>query len=190
VGEIMSEDQQRIAYLGTGEYEDGKAYRCGALVVTLHGEPKEFRCTSPLRPNALQRITYGNSLELHMLVEVMGKPLLDALQGPIDLFIVDNPILLNLRLDSERPFVFARRQGDSGGENRSILGEGSAKLINSPTGGFDTVVVEAFHEFADDTKEAYSLLEEAARNLDVLEPFDRLQKALAKVHEAKEAERD
>ena len=184
----MSDDTKRIAYVDTGDYEDGKAYRCGALVVTLRGEPKEFRCTTPVRPNALQRITYGSSLEPFMLVEVMGKPLLAAMQESIDLYIVGDPILLNLRAAVQIPMVFARRQGTSGDENRSIVGEGSAKLISSPTGEFDTVVLEAFHEFPNDTKEAFPLLEEAARNLDVLEPFDRLQKALAMVHESKEVE--
>ena len=86
-----------IAYLSRNEFEDGKAYRGGILVVDALGRPLEFRCTSPVRPNAVQRTLYGGALEPYMLVELMGKPLLSNLRECFDILVVDEPSFLNLR---------------------------------------------------------------------------------------------
>jgi hypothetical protein len=181
----MPESKQQLAYIGRGEYEDGKAYRCGVIVVTLTGEPREFRCTSPIRPNPLQRIAYGVRLAPHMYIEVMGKPLINAIQELVDVYLVDDPVLLKLRQSVEKPVVYARRQGSQSRGNGST-GQDATALISSPSGSFDPVVIESFEENKDDVREASVLLETASRNLDILEPFSRLTLAMRAVHEARE----
>jgi len=182
----MPEGDLRLAYVGTDSYEDGKVYRSGALIVTLSGEPREFRCTSPVRPNQLQRITYGRSLEPHVYVEVMGKPLMRALQESVALYLVDDPVLLALREIAEQPVVYARRQGTATERAGNGTSQASSILIPSPSGDFDPVVVQALESDPDDVRVASTVLAEAAKQLDILEPFDRLKLALQKVHESHE----
>ncbi len=178
-------DDLHIAYLARGEFEDGKAYRAGILIVDLRGTPLEFRCTSPIRPNPVQRTLYGESLEPHMLVELMGKPLTRSLRESFAVVLVNEPTLLNLRDEFDRPTVYLRRQGadlDPGAHNAQ---DESALLVESPAGKFDPVVLLAFREHSDDTRAVHPILEAASRSLDLLEPFARVVRALEQVHEQK-----
>jgi len=162
----------RIAYLSRGVFEEGKAYRAGALVVNGQGRPMEFRCTSPIRPNPVQRTLYGGSLEPYMMVELMGKSLL-------------RNAFLNLREHCDHPMLFVCRQGiDLSGQTAG--GEGGASvLVDSPSGRFDPIVAQAFRKYGGDAHEAFPILEKASDHFDPLEPFERILRALEKVHEEK-----
>ena len=174
----------KLAYLSRCTFEDGKAYRGGILVVDSRGAPLEFRCTSAIRPNPVQRTLYGDSLDPYMQIELVGKPLLSAVRESFDILVVDDQWLLNIRQQCDRSVVLARRQGAefsgaSGGDR------GSASLVDSPSGRFDPVVVEAPEGTPGDMSSAMSVLERAAVTFDPLEPFQRIHLALEKVHEQK-----
>lgn len=178
-----------IAYLSRGEFEDGKAHRGGILIVDGHGRPLEFRCTSPIRPNPVQRTLYGGSLEPYMLVELIGKPLLSNVRESFTILVVDEPAFLNLREHCDQPMLFVRRQGvelrgEAGGSDA-----GASVLVDSPSGRFDPVVAQAFRKYAGDAASALPILERASDHFDPLEPFDRILQALKKVHEEKELDR-
>lgn len=174
-----------IAYLCRGEFEDGKSYRGGILVVDISGKPLEFRCTSPIRPNPVQRTLYGDSLEPYMLVELMGKELLRSVRESIDLVLVNERWFLNVRDQVDTPTAFIRRQGvDLTAARGDTEGEAGA-LVDSPSGRFDPVVIEAFRDHLDDRETARLLLQKAAQHMDPVEPFERIMRALQKVHEEK-----
>jgi hypothetical protein len=178
-----------IAYLSRGKFEDGKAHRAGILVVDGHGRPLEFRCTSPIRPNPVQRTLYGGSLDPYMLVELMGKSLLSNLRESYNILVVNEPGFLNLREYCDRPMLFIRRQGvDLAGEAAADQA-GASVLVDSPSGRFDPVVAQAFRKYAGDATDALPTLERAADHFDPLEPFERIQRALEKVHEEKALDR-
>ena len=177
----------RIAYLSKAEFDsdEGKSYRGGALVVDAHGTPLEFRCTSPIRPNAVQRTLYGSSLDPFMLVQLMAKPLLASLREEFHVLLVDDRWFLNVRDENDTPALFVRRHGTD------VTGEGSgdqdkrSALIDSPSGRFAPVVAETFHKNREDTNSVSSVLQDASAHIDLLEPFQRIQRALEKVHEEK-----
>lgn len=178
-------DDMQIAYLARGEFEDGKVSRGGILIVDVRGIPLEFRCTSPIRPNAVQRITYGDSLIPHIAVEMIAKPLLSGVRESFRLILVNDPSLLNLREHFEIPTVYVRRQGDDIGGASHEVEEESGVLLDSDAGRFDPVVIETFRQHTADTNVARPALEGAGQHFDIVEPFDRIKRALEKVHEEK-----
>ena len=181
-----TQESLHVAYLGRCEFEEGKAFRGGILLVDGRGTPLEFRCTSPIRPNPVQRMLYGDSLEPYMLAELMAKPLLQNVSQSYDIVLVDDVLFLNMRQRCECPVLFVRRQGVTvsgvGAQDAQAI---SGSLIDSPSGRFDPVVVQPSSEHPQDRDSALPRLERLFAVFDVLEPFERVQRALEKVHEQK-----
>ena len=73
-GNETVDQKTRLAFLGYSEFDKG--YRGGILVTDEWGKPLEFRCTSPVHPNPVQRTLYGQTLLPHIAVELIGAPLL------------------------------------------------------------------------------------------------------------------
>ncbi|MCD6393593.1 MAG: hypothetical protein J7M40_08795, partial [Planctomycetes bacterium] len=107
----MDEQFKNIAFVMLAEVEDS-VLRGGILVTDSHGKPLEFRCTSPIRPNAVQRTLYGGTLMPHIAVELVGKPLVQAIQTSPDVVLVQQEEFLSLRTRCEKPLLLARRQGE------------------------------------------------------------------------------
>ncbi len=176
-----SPNEVRLADLSRCVFEDKKAVRGGALVIDESGKPLEFRCTSPIRPNAVQKMLYGRSLQPYILVELIGRPLLKGLREQFDFIVVNSPFFLNLREHFDRPCLFVRRQGEemtagSDGEDRS-----PSELVDSPK--YDPVVMQGFEEYPEDTKKAYPIFQALSKRMNILEPFERIARALERVHE-------
>ncbi len=69
----------KVAFLGYLEFVNSASYRGAILVTDDWGKPLEFRCTAPVKPTAVQRTLYGSTLTPHLLVALIAKPLMDAL---------------------------------------------------------------------------------------------------------------
>ena len=69
----------KVALLGYLEFDNSASYRGAILVTDDWGKPLEFRCTAPVKPTAVQRTLYGSTLTPHLLVALIAKPLMDAL---------------------------------------------------------------------------------------------------------------
>lgn len=182
--EGQSSENARIAYVARGAFDDGVAYRGGILVINERGVPMEFRCTSPIRPNVVQRTLYGPSLDPFMLVELIGKPLLSTLRERFDVLTVNEPSFLNIRQQCVQPTVYLRRQGvDLTAETADDDGESA--LIEPRSQKFAPVVAEVFREDAAGIQTALPFLQRCSVSFDIMEPFERILKALQKVHEEK-----
>jgi hypothetical protein len=68
----------RIAFLSYVETEKGLAGRGAALVTDHVTKPLEFRCTSPIKPNPVQRTLYGETLRSYIAIDLVGQPLIGA----------------------------------------------------------------------------------------------------------------
>src|SRR6266446_2547204 len=101
----------KIAFLGYMELDSGASYRGAILVADDWGKPLEFRCTAPVKPNAVQRTLYGKTLMPHISVELIGVPLLHAVQGKPDGIVIQDSLFFDLRHKTETPVVRLRRQG-------------------------------------------------------------------------------
>ena len=87
----------RVAFLGYMEFDGAAAYRGAILVTDEWGKPLEFRCTAPVKPNAVQRTLYGQTLMPHILVELIGVPLYEAVQEKPEIIVIQEGLFFDLR---------------------------------------------------------------------------------------------
>jgi len=178
--------QARIAFVGYMEFDNGAAYRGAILVTDDWGKPLEFRCTAPVKPNAVQRTLYGQTLMPHILVELIGVPLLQAVQEKPVVIAIQDGLFFDLRHKTDTAVVRLRRQGsdvklrgdDEGDKAKPVL-------MASESGKFDPIVMEAHWQFAGDIDFCQDRLRELFGRWDLVEPFERLSKGLEYVHQQK-----
>ncbi len=72
---------ERIGFLGIfGSLDSQSGLRGGVLVTDDRGIPLEIRVATPVKPWKIQRAVYGRSLALHVISELISKPLLGSLE--------------------------------------------------------------------------------------------------------------
>jgi len=166
--------QTSIAFLGYREFEDGEAYR-GAILVTDDGsKPLEFRCTAPVRPNQLQRTLYGKSLLPHVLTELIGNPLLNSIHEKPQLILISDEAYFDVRHKISVPVI--RIAKSNGAKSKALL-------IQSASGKFDQVEIEAHLKFTSDLDSVSERLRDLFGRWDLNEPFQRLAAGLQYVHD-------
>lgn len=183
---ISASQPGKIAYLGYMEFDNGGSYRGAILVTDDWGKPLEFRCTAPVKPTSVQRTLYGSTLMPHVLVELIAKPLMDSLNEEPVAVLVSYETFLDLRHKVDVPVVQIRRQGTGVKVTAASDEEGNQNIVmDSESGKFAPIIVEAHWKFPDDTNSCASLLKELFGRWDVVEPFERLHKGLDYVHKEK-----
>lgn len=169
----------RLAFLGYLDLDKGAAYRGGILVTDEWGKPLEFRCTAPVRPNPVQRTLYGQTLLPHIAVELIGAPLLRTIQEKPEVIIIQDEMFFDVRHHSEMPVIRLRRQGEQVTLSGSSDAEKPAPVImGSASGKFQPIIMEAHWQFADDSAACRERLNELFGRWDLIEPFERLTRAL------------
>ena len=76
---VVTTDKQ-LLFISSQKLEEGKAIRGAFLLTDMDAKPLEFRCTNPIRPSSLQNILYGRMLQRHIMVELIGVPLMNSLK--------------------------------------------------------------------------------------------------------------
>jgi hypothetical protein len=176
----------RIAFWGHAEFDDGGSYRGAILATDDWGKPLEFRCTAPVKPTSVQRTLYGSTLMPHILVELIAKPLTDALNEKPAAVLVSEPLFLGLRYKVDVPVVWIRRQSlDIKVTTEADNSDGHTILMDCESGRFEPVIMESHWEFPQDTDSCARLLKELFGRWDIVEPFERLYKGLEYVHNEK-----
>ena len=180
----MEEELKYLAFVMLSEVEDG-VLRGGILITDANGKPVEFRCTSPIRPNPVQRTLYGNTLMPHIAVELVGVPLLNSVQNSPDVLLVQQEDFLTLRMRCEKPLLIARRQGQDMQFSEKSDKSHHEELLSSPSGKFAPVVVTCHWDHPDDIVQCKEKLDLTFANFDLVEPFERVETALRTIHEQK-----
>jgi len=157
----------------------------GALLVTDEAtRPLEFRCTTPIQPNALQRMLYGETLRSYIAADLVGEPLLKAVQEKPSVVVVTESLFLKVRGKVDVPMVCLRRQGE---QISAVVGAGhqdgreSASLLSCASGRFQPLVVSGPPDRADEVEAALELLRPVFSTTDLLEPFERIEKVVAEL---------
>lgn len=153
----------------------------GALLLTdLKGIPQEFRCTHPVKPTTIQKPLYGNALEPYIGVNLCGIPLIKSLQNKPLIIAVNKDFLLGVRVESPYPVIFVRRAGEAIEIKPSDASETIPKgeRIDSSTGRFQPIVCVPHPNYIDDQMLVREILEEIFSYFDLLEPFERMAKAI------------
>jgi hypothetical protein len=158
-------------YIDFIEGENGYL-RFGTLIVDKKLKPVEFRITSNLSLDELQKILYGEVLKETLFIEKVGIDLLNSLESDYKYIFCKEKILLNLRNNFPKPVFYLEKFDEFKPRDRYSL-----KLVSS-TGKFESILIKFV---ALDEKEISQLnkeLLEIFKYVDIMEPFRRIEKAI------------
>jgi hypothetical protein len=178
----MATDTQ-LLFISSQKFESGKAIRGAFLLTDIDTKPLEFRCTNPIRPTSLQNVLYGQMLQRHIMVELIGMPLMNSLKQPPSVVLVQDEDLLWLRPKIATPVLRLAKESAI-----SIDGDGAGSrtaMLSSNSGKFDSVVLVAHNEFGGDIGSVTPILTQVFNRFDLVEPFERVVAALEQVHQQK-----
>ena len=169
-----------IGFLGMYRFENGTAIRGGMLVTDVETKPLEFRVTAPIRPQKFQEILYGELLDMHISVGLVGLPLMNALQQKPNLIIVRDELFLRMNAEQEIPTILMLK------EDEPLFRQGvSVNPLNSPDSSRPSVKICTSGQFEPRLEEFTQQLQLIFLNRNLMEPFDRLDKACEDVHSRK-----
>jgi hypothetical protein len=168
-------------YIGIVEVSPG-LFRGGLLLTDLRGKPLDFRCTSAIKPNSIQRVLYGDTLLEHMALDICGLPLLKALPKTPAVLLVDRPEMLVLRPQIETPLIWIRRQSELQSTKKANIAP-AGELIASESGLFETVLASCHADHIEDLADTIEWLRQIGKVLDPLEPFVRIAAGLKLVQD-------
>jgi hypothetical protein len=154
-------DEKYIAFLDVFELDDSAAFRGGCLVTDLETKPVEFRCTAAIRPTELQRMLYGKKLLDYVCNDLVGLPIIKAIQSKPSLVLVRVPELLKLRSNISVPVLWIETSP-----------EGDIQRI-SPAPGF-----------REEAEAAKTVLKNFSKE-EIIEPFTRVRNAVEEAHKQK-----
>ncbi|MGC4006818.1 MAG: hypothetical protein QM811_28305 [Pirellulales bacterium] len=153
-------DMLSLAFLTVTEH-DRDGLTGGLLVLNANARPLEFHCTAPLKPNRAQQILYGPTLEPYLYGEQIGRTLLAKLAVPPRVVVTDTRTALATRNFIDAPTAWI--------------------VPASGAGGLETFEINGLRLAVTRTSDAEAIrvaLAELPRQMDLVEPFDRIRNAL------------
>lgn len=182
VNDINLAPEAAIGFLGYREFDDGEAYRGAILVTDQWSKPLEFRCTAPIRPTQLQRTLYGKSLLPHVLTELIAAPLISSVRERPQLILIADDAYFDVRYKTTAPVIRVTRHIGAK-PKQSDQPKSKALLIQSESGRFAQVEIEAHWRFGSDLESCGDRLRGLFGRWDLIEPFQRLNEGLQYVHD-------
>ena len=161
-------EKNKLGFLTIAK-DSSQARLGGLLLVNASGRPLEFHCTAAVKPNRAQEILYGPTLGAYLCGEQIGMALCNALQHRPTILLTDVPDVLALRPLVEFPLLLVVTE-------KSKRHDFTATLVESRLGDC-TIFVEATYE--QDLTAGKAIFEVSAANLDLREPFARIDEAIS-----------
>lgn len=198
----MKLQEARLGYLMVSS-PLANVYIGGLMVVDGRGLPIEFRYTEPIQPTRIQQILYGSVLTRYIKTEVILESLIKSLESHPDLILVNDESFLVKEVSikdlemvrvtetkssplkalggferiSSREFLLQLTPESSPIRIHLSGGDGSP---GAPSGGQKTLPDKSKEPDIDfSNTRVYSTLFEVGRVTDILEPLNRVEKALA-----------
>lgn len=197
----MKPVENRLGYLLVAS-PVANVYIGGLMVVDQRGLPLEFRYTEPIQPTKIQQVLYGSVLSRYIKTEVILETLLKSLESIPQLLIVNDDNFLfkeaagkelevvrltetkaaplkapgNIELISTKEYLLQLTPESSPVRIQLALDVSAL----APIGGAKTLAEKPNENETDFTQtRVYKVLFETGRNTDILEPLNRVEKALA-----------
>lgn len=169
-----------LGFLGMHRFDNGAAIRGGLLVTDVDTKPLEFRVTAPVCPQRFQEILYGDLLEEHISVELLGLPLVNAIQQKPELLLVRNELFLGLNNKHDIPTLLLLK------EDEPLIKKGSStQPLSSQNANYPSAKICTSGKFESNLVEITEKLKSVFIMRDLMEPFNRLDKACIDVHNRK-----
>ena len=178
-------DDSKFGFLSYKKMEDNEDVYQGAILVTDGTcKPLEFRCTSPIRPNAVQKTLYGRTLIPHIAADLMALPLLKAVQEKLDIVLINDTVFLEIRVKADIPTLHLRRQGEAiqFEDSKEKKDARESIIVESASDRFQPLVITPHWNYSDDLNEYRTTIRDAFAYADLLEPFNRINVALDEVY--------
>ncbi|ACN98912.1 hypothetical protein [Sulfurihydrogenibium azorense] len=146
--------------------------RFGVLVVDKKLKPVEFRITSKIILEDIQKILYGETLKETLFIEKIGNEILNSVESNYDYIFCKDKSFLLLRNSTSKPIFLLEKFDEFKPRDRY-----SVKLV-SPLGKFDNISLKYL---SNDEKYISSITKELLeifKYADIMEPFKRIEKAI------------
>ncbi|MBL1213404.1 MAG: hypothetical protein HND52_08600 [Ignavibacteriae bacterium] len=169
-----------IAFLESYSLENSAGIMGAVLVTDTDTKPIEFRVTAPIKPTNFQKTLYGDVLLEHILVELIGVPLLEAIKEEVDIIVVRDPLFLGL--NNKQGVRVLRVYKEEEGPARAGT---SSKEIASSNNGTSKVLAETLNRFENELPEILDKLNTISESRHLVEPFERLKVACEQVQSQK-----
>lgn len=176
----MKDKDRCLGFYSLSKTRGNDGYLGALLVTDLYGRPLEFRVTLPVKPTPFQRPLYGETLEPFIGVELCGRQLLKHTDHRLELLVVNQRYLLEMRGIIAYPVVHIEKAGEAIEVKADTVVNGSwtTEQVNSPSGRFQPIFIRTASDHADDLPRSRLLVEEAFAHTDLVEPFERIAQAL------------
>ena len=176
----MAADNNSLAYIIV-ESEDG-SFRGSVLASDLRGIPVDFRYTEPIRPTKIEKILYGNALEVYIKEELILESLISAVEVKPALWICkEQNLLAPLRVFTRSKVIMLMSSNhhplDSAGDFEPT-GESGVYLVQADSVSAPLKIMFYSNATENDIKSVVSLLVNASQTMELSEPFSRMQKAI------------
>jgi hypothetical protein len=147
----------------------------GYLVTNSWGRPIEFRLTTAVQPNRVQKVLYADTLTSYICAELIGKTLLEKTNIAVQLVVTDTPAVLDLRRHQDTPVALVARAERVDPNLPSDL----TSHMDTPC---ETLVVRnhihCHGQFPQDAETIQEVLDRLTSNMDLAEPFQRIREAM------------
>jgi hypothetical protein len=162
-------------------------FRGASLVVDFRGIPMDFRYTDPIRPSRLEKILYGSALEVDLREELILESLIGAVEARPTLWVCREPdLVLPIKSVTKGKVLFLAPSNyspmDAAG-NVESAGENGVYMVQADSVSAPLRVAFPENTREDEVKQTAGILVEAAKTMELLEPFGRIQKALSSLGE-------
>lgn len=157
-------EEKVISFLDLANFEEGAVVRGGCLVTDAQTRPLEFRVSGPIRPTSIQKILYGDTLHEYICNDLIGVPMLNALESDPDLILVRDAEFLKLRMKVNKPVLWVRATVDG------------------------QYVLQSLPGYEKEAEAGRDMLPRRLRGRNIMEPFLRIRNALEEAHTLKVGE--
>ena len=183
----MEENQKKIGIFKLALTPDKKGYIGAFFVMDYAGKPEELRVTFPVKPSSMQRVLYGASLIPHIGLKLCAVPLYEALTNVPPIVLVEDERFLPLA-DIARGYVFAVQAYEKARLHKNDSEFSTLEIAIEPASENFKKVRVIYPSSYDEMDRDIALREirAMAHRMDLLEPFERIGRALAVLSEEDE----
>lgn len=176
----LTNSQTTFGFISIREIE-GLGHCGGLLIVSQIGRPIEFHCSAPIATNRAQKILYGKTYETFLYSEQIGLALIEKAKTKPNIYIANcGPLLALNNLIAEPVIVL----GDE--YNTEYLTHSTEFTEQRKLNSFDMDQQNLWTTAGTENGSQYefvkSLMESFTKTLPLIEPFDRIQKAIDEAH--------
>ncbi|MBP9957958.1 MAG: hypothetical protein KBF14_05845 [Synergistaceae bacterium] len=181
----MEKGKQLLGYLTIDEKDN---YFCGAALVTdPRGIPVDFRYTEPVRPTRLERILYGGALDIYLREEVILENLIGAVEVKPSLWITNDISLIKPIQKISRISTLCIEKSSHSPLDQTGVSEPQAEkgvFLLQADGISSPLRLTLSDESLSKSTAIFQNLVTAAEEMELMEPFSRISKAMEAVAES------